>query len=181
VVWLGWNTEELSTAQVSGQVDWRLDEVTGPGALALFEFDSFGQPNVIFNSGDGLPDTHKIPLGTHAHGNWAFTKAGTYKVRFTHTATLASGTTSTDTATITFVVGDTSSSSGGAPAAGPVPMAGATTPTSTPTTTTAATNTGGCTLAMTGGSIGNGWIAAGAVLVLLGAVAIVATRRRGNA
>ena len=111
VVWLGWNTEELTTAQVyGGGIDWRLDKVTGPGRVALFEFDSFGQPKVIFNTADGLPDTYRIPLGTHAHGNWAFTKPGTYKVTFTHAATLANGKQTKDTASLTFIVG----SSGGA-------------------------------------------------------------------
>ena len=86
VVWLGWNTEEISSPQLSTAVDWRLDRVEGPGHLAVFEFDSFGQPKIIFNSTDGLPDTYKIPLGTHAHGNWSFTKPGTYKVTFTHSA-----------------------------------------------------------------------------------------------
>ena len=106
VVWLGWNTEELTAAQVyGGGVDWRLDKVTGPGALAIFEFDSFGQPKIIFNSADGLPDTYRIPLGTHAHGNWAFTKAGTYRLTLTHSATLANGKAVSDTATLTFIVG----------------------------------------------------------------------------
>ncbi len=107
VVWLGWNTEELSSSQLSTGVDWRLDRVTGPGNLAVFEFDSFGRPKIIFNSGDGVPDTYRIPLGTHAHGNWSFTKPGTYHATFTHKATLTTGATSTTTSTLTFVVGTT--------------------------------------------------------------------------
>lgn len=165
VVWLGWNTEELTAAQVPNGIDWRLDRVEGPGRLAVFEFDSFGQPKVIFNSADGLPDTFRIAPGTHAHGNWAFTKAGTYRVTFTHSATLASGNKSSDSSTITFIVGETSGGGGGG-GAGLAPNA-------VPAVS--------CSLAATGASIGTGWIALGAVLVLLGTVAIVATRRRNVA
>ena len=106
-------------AQLSTGVDWRLDRVEGPGHLAVFEFDSFGQPKIIFNSTDGLPDTYKIPLGTHAHGNWSFTKPGTYKVTFTHSAGNKS-----DTATLTFAVGE-AGSGGGSGAAAPAPGAAA--------------------------------------------------------
>jgi surface-anchored protein len=181
VVWLGWNTEELTAAQVyGGGVDWRLDKLTGPGALAVFEFDSFGQPKVIFNSADGLPDTYRVPLGTHAHGNWTFTKPGTYHATFTHTATLANGKTSSDTATLTFSVGN----SGGArsinahtPAA-----ASASTPSASVGARPVSDNTASttdCKLAMTGGGIGFGWIVAAAVVLVLGVVLLAATRR-GN-
>ncbi|MEU4290815.1 TIGR03773 family transporter-associated surface protein [Kribbella sp. NPDC026596] len=171
VVWLGWNTEELTAAQVHGGVDWRLDKLTGPGALAVFEFDSFGQPKVIFNSADGLPDIYRVPLGTHAHGNWAFTKPGTYHATFTHTGTLANGKKSTDTATLTFSVG----SSGGArsisaDASGPAAA-------SSPSVSDSAQSVSGCKLAITGGSIGLGWIVAAAVVLVLGVVLVAATRR----
>ncbi|MDQ7810928.1 TIGR03773 family transporter-associated surface protein [Amycolatopsis sp. A133] len=105
VLWLGWNTEELKSTEVSGDVTWRLDEVTGPGALAVFEFDPFGKPVLAFDSGDGVPDSYAVRLGTHAHGNWAFTKPGIYHVTFTHTAKLASGAQSSDRQTVTFAVG----------------------------------------------------------------------------
>ncbi|WBQ06798.1 choice-of-anchor M domain-containing protein [Kribbella sp. CA-293567] len=115
VIWLGWNTEEITAAQLTTGVDWRLDKVTGPGAIAVFEFDSFGQPKIIFNSTDGLPDTYRIPLGTHAHGNWSFTKPGTYQATFTHSATLKTGARSTTTSTVTFLVAvPGSNASGGA-------------------------------------------------------------------
>ncbi|HZX03508.1 TIGR03773 family transporter-associated surface protein [Kribbella sp.] len=198
VVWLGWNTEALTAAQVyGGGVDWRLDKVTGPGRMAVFEFDSFGQPKIIFNSADGLPDAYRIPLGTHAHGNWAFTAAGTYRATFTHSATLANGKQSADTATLTFVVG---------PSGGARSVVADTTPASTPSTqpaptlstqpaptpSTQPTVTAGpesaltkdqqpaasdCKLAMTGGSFGPGLVVAAAVLVLLGVVTVIATRR----
>ncbi|WP_432970325.1 TIGR03773 family transporter-associated surface protein [Dactylosporangium sp. CA-233914] len=107
VLWAGWNTEEITTAQVTGSVTWKLTGVNGPGALSIFEYDSFGQPKVIFNSKDGLPDTYAIPLGTHAHGNWVFTAAGAYRLTFTQSATLASGKQSSTTQVVTFAVGNT--------------------------------------------------------------------------
>lgn len=210
VVWLGWNTEAVTAAQLSGGVDWRLEKVDGPGRLAVFEFDSFGQPKVIFNSGDGLPDTYKIPLGTHAHGNWAFTKPGNYKVRFTHTATTATGTRLTDTATITFLVGSTGNS-GGAPAAGPIPANRSTADAVSKSVVGEANHAvvdgtardaaagsaaagaasrlavngqpgaSNCRLAGTGASVSPGWIGAGVLLLVLGAVAVVATRQRRKA
>ncbi|WP_433221679.1 TIGR03773 family transporter-associated surface protein [Dactylosporangium sp. CS-047395] len=107
ILWAGWNTEEITTAQVTGSVTWKLTALTGPGALSIFEYDSFGQPKVIFNSKDGLPDTYNIPLGTHAHGNWVFTAAGTYRLTFTQSVTLASGQQSSTTQVVTFAVGNT--------------------------------------------------------------------------
>lgn len=105
VLWLGWNTEELKSGDVSGDVTWRLDKVDGPGALAVFEFDPFGKPVLAFNSGDGVPDSYAVRLGTHAHGNWTFTKQGVYHVTFTHSAKLVSGAQSSDQQTVTFAVG----------------------------------------------------------------------------
>jgi putative ABC transporter-associated repeat protein len=106
VVWLGWNTEEISATQATGEVAWKLTAVSGPGSMAVYELDAFGKPVVIFNSKDGLPDNHNIRLGTHAHGNWAFTASGAYKLTFSHSVKLTSGATVTDTQTVTFAIGD---------------------------------------------------------------------------
>jgi putative ABC transporter-associated repeat protein len=104
--WLGWNTEEISAAQAGGPVRWTLTAADGPGDVVVYELGSFGTPNVLLNTGDGLPDAHEIPLGTHAHGNWAFTAEGTYRLTFEHSASLAGGAPVTDTETLTIVVGD---------------------------------------------------------------------------
>lgn len=105
VVWLGWNTEEITASQLRGGVTWSLDRVEGPGAASIYLFNPFGQPQVLFNSGDGVPDRYEIPPGTHAHGNWSFTREGVYRVTFTQSATLAAGTQVRDTKTVTFAVG----------------------------------------------------------------------------
>jgi surface-anchored protein len=119
IVWAGWNTEGLSTETVRGDVTWSLSEVDGPGNVAVFL--SGLSPTVVFNAADGLPDTLRIPLGTHAHANWGFTAEGVYRLTFTVTATLASGETQTDTDTYAFAVGnvDASAALGGKCAGGP--------------------------------------------------------------
>jgi putative ABC transporter-associated repeat protein len=107
VLWLGWNTEEITAAQATENVTWTLTTATGPGSVAIYELDPFGKPVIIFNSKDGLPDSYGIRLGTHAHGNWAFTAPGVYRLTFTHAVKLTSGVAASDTQTVTFAVGDT--------------------------------------------------------------------------
>ncbi|MFE2497862.1 choice-of-anchor M domain-containing protein [Streptomyces scopuliridis] len=106
VVWAGWNTESLDGGDLKGPLDMKLTKVTGPGSLAIWETAGLGGAQVLYNSRDGLPDTHKVNLGVHAHGNWGFSKQGTYKVTFQLSGELPSGKTSTDTRTYTFAVGD---------------------------------------------------------------------------
>lgn len=113
VLWAGWNTEELGPAEVNGSLAWRLDAVEGPGRVAVFQTGSFGQPDVLFDSGDGLPDTRAIPLGVHAHGNWAFTSAGEYRLTFTMSAERVGGGIVTDTETLAVRVQGASSGAGG--------------------------------------------------------------------
>ncbi|WP_326810318.1 TIGR03773 family transporter-associated surface protein [Streptomyces scopuliridis] len=106
VVWAGWNTESLDGGDLKGPLDMKLTKVTGPGSLAIWETAGLGGAQVLYNSGDGLPDTQKVNLGVHAHGNWGFSKQGTYKVTFQLSGRLPSGKTSSDTRTYTFAVGD---------------------------------------------------------------------------
>jgi surface-anchored protein/LPXTG-motif cell wall-anchored protein len=106
ILWTGWSTEELGSGQVTGPVTWRLTKVDGPGAFGIFTTGSFGDSTVIFNSVDGLPDSHSIALGTHAHANWGFAKQGVYQLTFDTTTKLTSGQTVTDKEVYTFAVGD---------------------------------------------------------------------------
>lgn len=105
VVWLGWNTEALSSRQLRGGVAWSLDRVDGPGRVVLFQTGSFGKADVLFDSRRSRPGTRTIPVGVHAHGNWAFTRAGTYRLRFTMRATSRAGRSLSDTTTLTVRVG----------------------------------------------------------------------------
>jgi surface-anchored protein len=102
LVWLGWNSEELSSAQVAGPVSWTLDSVSGPGAVKVYLQGSFGEVKEVVFDGGG---THSIALGKHVHGNWAFAAEGIYRLGFTQTVTLAGGARSSDTETLTVAVG----------------------------------------------------------------------------
>jgi putative ABC transporter-associated repeat protein len=162
ILWLGWNTEEIATSQATRDITWTMTAVSGPGSVAIYELDPFGKPVVIFNSKDGLPDSYGIRLGTHAHGNWAFTASGAYTLTFSHSVTLASGTTTSDTQTVTFAVGD----------ADPNALL--------PTTTTgcgAAAGSAAARLANTGVAT-TGPLVAAVSLLLSGGILLAATRQR---
>nr|WP_231127575.1 choice-of-anchor M domain-containing protein [Motilibacter aurantiacus] len=104
LLWPGWNTEEIKSNVVRGSVTWSLRGVRGPGAFALFTTGAFGAPQVLFDSDDTRADRVAIPLGTHAHGNWAFSKRGTYRLTFTMSARLVNGKNVSDTEVLTVQV-----------------------------------------------------------------------------
>ncbi|WP_016700917.1 TIGR03773 family transporter-associated surface protein [Actinoalloteichus spitiensis] len=105
ILWPGWNTEELSTDDVDGPIRFSLLDVDGPGEFALFVNGSFGAPEVLFDSSDGTPDAFDIPLGTHAHGNWAFTDEGFYELTLEMSGS-AGGTPVSDRRVLHVAVGD---------------------------------------------------------------------------
>jgi putative ABC transporter-associated repeat protein len=105
VIWAGWNTEEISRRQIRGGIGWQLRRVSGPGRVVLFQTGSFGDHDVLFNSGNQMPQRYTIPPGTHAHGNWAFTARGRYKMRYRMSIRTRSGKRQTANATLTFRVG----------------------------------------------------------------------------
>ncbi|GAA2113755.1 choice-of-anchor M domain-containing protein [Streptomyces synnematoformans] len=106
VVWAGWNTEAFAAADLDGRLRLSLDEVEGPGALAVWAWSPFGQPLPRFDTRDGLPDGYEVGAGTHEHANWAFTEEGVYRMTFTFSATLASGEEVSDSGVFTMAVGD---------------------------------------------------------------------------
>ncbi|MGW0819907.1 choice-of-anchor M domain-containing protein [Streptomyces sp. NPDC002845] len=123
LVWPGWSTEEFAKADVDGSIGYRLDKVQGPGAVAVFNSDSFGSLDVRLNSGDGLPDTLAHSVHSHSHWNWTFAGEGVYRTTFTVSATLADGRKVSDTETIAWVVGDDVDPSTVTPGAGDEPTA----------------------------------------------------------
>lgn len=110
IPWLGWNTQDESVrSQVKGKVTFHLDEVSGPGKLGVYLTDSFGGVGEKkFGTMAGFGSSFSVPINVHAHGNWAFSAAGTYRVTMTQSATLVSGQKVSAPATLTFVVGGSS-------------------------------------------------------------------------
>ncbi|MGX1267049.1 TIGR03773 family transporter-associated surface protein [Streptomyces phaeoluteigriseus] len=106
LLWPGWSTDNIDAGATKGGVQFSLTKVDGPGTYALYTYDAMSGANVLFNSKDGVPDSFDVPANTHAHGGWAFTKDGTYRLTFTMSGTLANGTKVSDTETVTFAVGD---------------------------------------------------------------------------
>jgi surface-anchored protein/uncharacterized repeat protein (TIGR01451 family) len=137
LLWPGWSTEELVSGVLTGDaITWRLTSVSGPGRFVLYTTDGFGTATVLFSSADGLPDSTTVPVGTHAHANWAFGAAGQYSLNFEVSGRLAAGGTQLTTpVTFTFDVRDVATAT-------PTPTATSTsTGTSTPTPTATATST----------------------------------------
>jgi surface-anchored protein len=90
LLWAGWNTTEIPAGVfVDNKVTFRLTAVSGPAGFSIYTA-SGGTPTVLFDSGNGLPDTLTLPRLTHSHVNWGFDAAGTYTVTFSVTGVLAS-------------------------------------------------------------------------------------------
>ncbi|MCX4471378.1 choice-of-anchor M domain-containing protein [Micromonospora sp. NBC_01655] len=94
LLWAGWNTTEVPSGVFqNNRVAFKLTNVTGPAGFSVYTV-SGGTPTVLFDSGNGLPDSLNVSRNTHAHVNWGFDAAGTYTVTFEVTGRLASdGTT----------------------------------------------------------------------------------------
>ncbi|MFC8924201.1 TIGR03773 family transporter-associated surface protein, partial [Cellulosimicrobium sp. NPDC057127] len=110
VPWLGWNTQHPTLVEAaSGPVTYRLDAVDGPGELGVYATGNFGGVGQkFFGTMAGFGKSTEVTLNQHVHANWAFTEPGVYKVTFTLSVPLTSGGTASDTATLTFSVGDAS-------------------------------------------------------------------------
>ncbi|MFF2502497.1 TIGR03773 family transporter-associated surface protein [Streptomyces sp. NPDC058067] len=106
LLWPGWSTDNIAAGAAKGGVEFSLTAVEGPGAYALYTYDAMSGADVLFNSKDGVPDSFDVAANTHAHGGWAFTKEGTYRLTFRMRGKLADGTAVSDTETVAFVVGD---------------------------------------------------------------------------
>ena len=83
LLFLGIGAEEIESGIFSGNsFSLALKNVSGPGSFALYDLDSFGDPNVRWNSADGFSgaDVLNVETGGHAHFNWAFSAPGDYVV-----------------------------------------------------------------------------------------------------
>lgn len=196
LLWPGWSTDNIKAGATKGGVEFSLAKVDGPGTYALYMYDAMSGANVLFNSKDGVPDSFDVPANTHAHGGWAFTKEGTYRLTFKMSGTLANGTKVSDTETVTFAVGDTDpgkvtpGDGSGKGTSGTAGTSGTSGSSSSDTAGSASDSgsTGGSSAGDTSGSMastGAGQAvllgSAAAALTAVGAVSFLAARRRRTA
>ena len=166
LLWVGWNTERIPPGTLPGPLRWTLRSVDGPGSFALFTTDQFGRPRPLLVGG-GSPNRMDVPLGTHAHGNWAFGAAGTYTLTIDVEADGAAG----EQVTLRFQVG-TDTGEGPPPTTTTLPgPTGPPTPTSPDGTRPAAAGPAGTrTLARTGPAGAATTVALGLVCLAGGSV-----------
>lgn len=104
--WLGWQTQDDDVAKaMTKAAKWTVHDVKGPGKFALFVNGNFGKPDIIFDPAKSWPQSSTIEPGTHAHGNWAFSKEGTYVLDMEMSATGSDGKTLSGRAPLTVHVG----------------------------------------------------------------------------
>ena len=90
LLWPGLSAEEIETGVLADDsVTLKVEKVTGAGRVAVFTEDAVGNPDVLVDSGDGLPDALRLTAGTHQHASWAFQRAGVYLIKVRATARLA--------------------------------------------------------------------------------------------
>lgn len=85
LLFLGFGGEEIDPGMfVNDQFTITLKGVSGPGTLAIYDFNSFGTPVVWMNSRDGISgaDSQLVEPGLHQDLNFAFSAPGDYTVLF---------------------------------------------------------------------------------------------------
>lgn len=85
LLFLGFGAEEIADGTFTNdQFTIALTGFSGPGNLVIYDLDTFGNPEVWFNTADGLSgaDARTLPSGVHSHINWAFSAPGDYTVTF---------------------------------------------------------------------------------------------------
>ncbi len=94
LLWPGFGLQAVPTGVFAGDdVAIRLVGIDGPGDFFLYQLDMLGQPEVSFNTRDGIDtrDVKMLKAGSHVHVNWGFTQPGAYRVSLQATGTLVTG------------------------------------------------------------------------------------------
>lgn len=90
LLFAGLSAEELAPGVFAGDaVRVRFVKFSGPDGVSLFQTDSAGAPVVAVDSEQAGGDVIKLGAGAHAHYNWAFEKAGTYRLTYVVSGRLA--------------------------------------------------------------------------------------------
>ncbi|MCW5954179.1 MAG: choice-of-anchor M domain-containing protein, partial [Propionibacteriaceae bacterium] len=113
LIWPGWDSLSLAGVYgtaVAADIDINITDVDGPGDVFLWSQGSFGAVTPLLNGGLWkFPGTIHQSYLAHVHANWAFTAPGTYKLT-AHAVVTDPGdvtrTSTTQTATYTFVVAE---------------------------------------------------------------------------
>ncbi|MDG4793272.1 anchored repeat ABC transporter, substrate-binding protein [Micromonospora sp. WMMD1082] len=89
-IWLGMRVRGSGAAHGANRASDVLlhaTDVSGPGVLAAYLTESFGNPAIYLNSADGFDaatgyrdDTATLPPDAHTHMSWAFTEPGSYRL-----------------------------------------------------------------------------------------------------
>ena len=111
VVWVGWNTQDPEVmATIDRGATLSLLGVEGPGALTMFlQSGTLGEPEVLWRSSVTDPQPIWVDVNTHTHANWVFTEPGVYLVQVEIAADLVTGERVSDTRTLRFAVGSSTS------------------------------------------------------------------------
>ena len=99
-IWLGLRVRNAPAGRNS--VSMQLLDATGPGDVAAYVVSTFGTPEPLFNTADGVSereDSTTLPANAHTHVSWAFSKPGIYRLTF--------GATDSASQVITVAVGVT--------------------------------------------------------------------------
>lgn len=107
LIWPGWDTQGVASYYGSdASVDIAVSAVDGPGEVYLWSADTWGAPKKLLTEGWSFPGTIHQGFLAHAHANWGFTAPGTYQLTANATVTSKDGarTSTSNTATYTFVV-----------------------------------------------------------------------------
>jgi surface-anchored protein len=105
LLFLGYGADGIpDSVFVDNQVKVTLKSVTGPGDFFSYLTDSFGNPQVLFNSRDGITnsDFALVQSGGDKHLNWAFSQSGDYAVTVEVSGTLARTNTVVSSGPVTF-------------------------------------------------------------------------------
>ena len=105
-IWFGLAVRGASP-QRSDDIELRATALDGPGSLAVYLTQTLGDPEIYFNSADGLDSTDVavLPPNAHTHLNWAFSAPGEYHLTFTATLRTGAERRPVGTGTVTFAVG----------------------------------------------------------------------------
>lgn len=79
--WLGLRVAAAEAPKTT-VADFTLTRIDGPGNAAAYIVGTFGTPEVLFNSADGIgaEDTATLPMDAHTHVSWSFSQPGVYRL-----------------------------------------------------------------------------------------------------